>query len=347
MAGDGSTDGDSRVICKFCNKPAVNKIVKCVVCESSFHRYCCDKKRIEITINNTINCCVLTQNQEGQFGGSSSDGIFALTQDTNTEEPTHQPRNVLEMELEIVFLKRLLEEKEKIISDKCVIIADKHCIIQLQQREIDMLKSVVKGRGNNRVVFPPKVTTVGIENFDVDDIDGVNKRTVSDGEVDVNAPGSSYDRPGVSSVTATPEVSVSYAAVVENNNKPNNISRVNNQKWAQPETRMAVTRKRRKRDGVVGTGQSRVDVKTVPKKSLIYVSRFAPETTAESVRGIVSGLCPEVECERVQSKYPQYYSSFKIAVNDSNKELIMDPEVWPSGIYINKFFRSRGQGGAD
>lgn len=99
--------------------------------------------------------------------------------------------------------------------------------------------------------------------------------------------------------------------------------------------------------GLVGTGQSVPGVKAVPKKSFIYVSRFAPETTVDSVKGVVSSLCQEVECEQLRSKYPQFYSSFKITVNAANKDKVMDPGIWPAGIYINRFFRAGRQSDSD
>lgn len=103
----------------------------------------------------------------------------------------------------------------------------------------------------------------------------------------------------------------------------------------------------RRRDGVVATGKSRPGIISVPKKAYIFVSRFAPGTTVNDVKGIIEDSFPEVECESIRSRYPQCYSSFKIGVDVGNKAGIMDPAVWPAGIFINQFFRSGRRGDTD
>lgn len=101
----------------------------------------------------------------------------------------------------------------------------------------------------------------------------------------------------------------------------------------------SMTKPKKHKDGVVGTGKARSDVRMVHKKSFIFVSRFAPGTSEDSVKNIVSDHCPEVVCESVQSKHPLLYSSFKITVDSYNDQKAMDPDIWPEGTFINRFFR--------
>lgn len=114
----------------------------------------------------------------------------------------------------------------------------------------------------------------------------------------------------------------------------------------QQSKRPTVNRSRRSQSGAVGTGSARDNVRVAPKKSFIYVSRFAPDTPAENVKGIIQDVCPEVECETVRSGRPEYYSSFKLTVNAGNREVAMNPEKWPAGIFINRFFPAGRRGGS-
>lgn len=132
--------------------------------------------------------------------------------------------------------------------------------------------------------------------------------------------------------------------------KSSHISRANsssttstNEAWEAVSSR----KNGRRRGGVVATGKSRPGIVSVPKKAYIFVSRFAPGTTVNDVKGIIEDSFPEAECESIRSRYPQCYSSFKIGVDVGSKAGIMDPAVWPAGIFINQFFRSGRRGDAD
>lgn len=72
MAGEGGVDDTPRNICRFCNKNAVTKVVTCTKCGSILHRYCCERRGMEIGVNNKTDCCVVAHGDEnggGQSGG--------------------------------------------------------------------------------------------------------------------------------------------------------------------------------------------------------------------------------------------------------------------------------------
>lgn len=79
----------------------------------------------------------------------------------------------------------------------------------------------------------------------------------------------------------------------------------------------------------------------IKKVSLLFATRFAPNTKKESVQEYVKGLCNGdlVTCEELNTKYPTY-KSFKIGFPEQFSNAVMDCEKWPQGILINKFYPS-------
>lgn len=82
-------------------------------------------------------------------------------------------------------------------------------------------------------------------------------------------------------------------------------------------------------------------LKTVPKKSYLFVSRLHPDTTCGDIIDFLKPDFPEVECERIESKYATHYASFKVTVSLHKNSRAMDPNLWPEGTYVSRFFLPR------
>lgn len=96
-------------------------------------------------------------------------------------------------------------------------------------------------------------------------------------------------------------------------------------------------RPRRKTEGITGT-KIETAIKTAPKKTFLHVSRLNPTTTTDDLTDMVTKHFPEAVCEQLTSKYPQYYASFKVMIDLNNKEAAMNPNVWPAGSYVTRYF---------
>ena len=48
------------------------------------------------------------------------------------------------------------------------------------------------------------------------------------------------------------------------------------------------------------------------------------------------------KCESLPTK-SEWYSSFKVSVCMTDREKILNPDFWPCGVFVRKFFRARGQ----
>ena len=79
-------------------------------------------------------------------------------------------------------------------------------------------------------------------------------------------------------------------------------------------------------------------IKMAQRKSSLFVSRFAPDISEETILNIVKEVAPEAVCEKQISKFPGSYSSFRIDVNQSNYVVVSNPELWPEGTFISRFF---------
>lgn len=48
---------------------------------------------------------------------------------------------------------------------------------------------------------------------------------------------------------------------------------------------------------------------------------------------------PEVSCEKLVSRHPELYSSFKVGIYEGNFGTAMDPALWPSNACIRRFLQ--------
>lgn len=105
--------------------------------------------------------------------------------------------------------------------------------------------------------------------------------------------------------------------------------------------KVPVRKKQRNVTHGTNTTITNTKLQAVPKKAFLFVSRFAPETEAEDVVSFLKAKFPEVQCEKLESRYAEHYSCFKVTIHLSNLENASKPESWPSGIYVSRFFRPR------
>lgn len=124
-----------------------------------------------------------------------------------------------------------------------------------------------------------------------------------------------------------------------NLNDPN-LKSATNKKEEQSDWVKVVRKPKKQPTGITGT-RSEVTIKAAPRKAFLYVSRLSPTTKQEELTSMVTKYFPEADLEQLDSKYPQYYSSFKVMINLANVEQAMNPEIWPEGCYVTRFFHPR------
>nr|CAI5820634.1 unnamed protein product [Callosobruchus analis] len=68
----------------------------------------------------------------------------------------------------------------------------------------------------------------------------------------------------------------------------------------------------------------------------------ATQTTAGDVKNYLFQMYPEIRCEQLNSKYCNYYSSFKVTIYKDPLEQATEPSVWPNGAtkFLSKEYKN-------
>lgn len=82
-------------------------------------------------------------------------------------------------------------------------------------------------------------------------------------------------------------------------------------------------------------------LKGVPKVISLHVYRLDPETTVENLIHYLKPSFPEVLCEKLNSKHPESYSSFKVNLYEEHLEQALDPNLWPRNCCVRRFLYMR------
>lgn len=110
----------------------------------------------------------------------------------------------------------------------------------------------------------------------------------------------------------------------------------------QKETSFEVPKLKKRNNMIIGSSKSTTLI-SAPKKSLfhIHVSRLDPSTTVEDFHRFVNETITDFTCEKLKSKQPDIYSSFKLSFPSVYASKLNDPTFWPEGVTVNKFFLRR------
>lgn len=94
---------------------------------------------------------------------------------------------------------------------------------------------------------------------------------------------------------------------------------------------------KKKNNTVYGTVENTL-IKGVTRYSHFHICKLQPSTCAEDVvKYLESKNICDVKCEKIVSRFPNEYSSFKVSVPFKYKEEITKAELWPQDVGINPF----------
>lgn len=95
-----------------------------------------------------------------------------------------------------------------------------------------------------------------------------------------------------------------------------------------------------KKWSITGSGSNN-DIMATQRQIQLFVSRISPSTSIGDFTAMVKTEINEAVCEKLTSKYPEKYSSFRVSINATSFEKAKDPNMWPDGSVVSKFFQSR------
>ena len=105
-------------------------------------------------------------------------------------------------------------------------------------------------------------------------------------------------------------------------------------KWVYPRRKT----RRNKNTVIYGKADGDTTFKGVVKYLDYHVYRFPPNFNENDVIEYLSSKnISEVKCEKMQSRYPNQYSSFKVSVSIKQDTDFRNPKIWPQYIVINRF----------
>lgn len=84
-------------------------------------------------------------------------------------------------------------------------------------------------------------------------------------------------------------------------------------------------------------GTSNSSIKTVGENAWIYVTRLDKETIADQIQILLSAVC-DVKCEKLNVRYNDKWSSFRICASFHFKDNITYGNIWHSGAQIGRYF---------
>jgi len=91
---------------------------------------------------------------------------------------------------------------------------------------------------------------------------------------------------------------------------------------------------------LLGTGRNDAkssNLKAVPSYSYYHVYQLDPKTTENDLAGYLKTMFSEATCEKLESRFPGRYASFKVGVYYGNVSKFLEPTMWPEGAKINKY----------
>ncbi|CAG9813564.1 unnamed protein product [Phaedon cochleariae] len=340
MAGDDKSSEDaSDKSFKCCVKQKV-KIAVCVTCGNVFHRSCLERVKSYVTIDETrIICCQSEEagKQPGLINSKSLDPIYAKI--ISDEIITHL-RN------EISLLRTIIQEKDEkyavmlenkhLLNEKVGILSDKNQVLQKHHEDCSLIQ-IDKANPAKKRGIPDRMTNEDKSKQDkkcqepaADMI--VFQSTSLEREIksDIQQPITKNDV--FSAVTRAQDKSKLEKYINLENDAPS-ASNSRKDDWTE------VVRRKPKRNCIIGKNEE--SLKGVPKNITLHVCRLNPQTTTEDLTNLLIRNFPEVKCEALNSRFPTLYSSYKVTLFETNFKKAMNPEVWPFGACISRFFVKR------
>lgn len=330
----GGVGNTSSAVCKRCKKPTLTNVIKCIKCTNCFHLSCAKLYvNIKTLDESTFTCCDIESESKVH---KEIDSAFwaALNDSTNSERG-----------VDVRIFNYVVRQKDILIDE----LRDK---IKLLNQQVDTMKnSALTKKGVDKMVdqsqFENKnkqfsasksIVSLNVSDKTLGHKSIIKNTTVADVISGINKSNSLSTTANAETLTATTRISQSTDEV-------NRISAVLSNNTTEPWN--TVVQRRNKNRGihkhaVIGekiTGDT--NLKVVPKKAFIFVSRLEPGTKSEAIVELIKTEMPEAQCEELKSKFPQIYTSFKVTVDMQNLDKIMNSKLWPSGAYVSRFFHRR------
>lgn len=92
---------------------------------------------------------------------------------------------------------------------------------------------------------------------------------------------------------------------------------------------------------IIGCAVNCDGISAIPNKQFLFVSKLDPNVKEDQLKQLLKTHFPEVECQKLESRNTNFFSSFKVIIDETNYDKAWDPEIWPKDAQVSPFFRKR------
>lgn len=98
----------------------------------------------------------------------------------------------------------------------------------------------------------------------------------------------------------------------------------------------------RRNNNIYGTSNVQGGLMGANRKMDLYLGRCIKETSLQTVKDHIKDIC-KVSIDNVEELTTKslYYKSFKITTSYNDRQLLLNPQLWPEGVIVRKFFKHR------
>lgn len=120
---------------------------------------------------------------------------------------------------------------------------------------------------------------------------------------------------------------------------PSNMSKRKEDSFVNPrKTNKSKNNKTKRNETIIGTSED-CEVSAVPRLAFLHVSNLSVATSVEDLTSMLKRAhFEDFYIEKLNSKYPESYSSFKFTIQADDLERIKNPALWAKRVKINRFF---------
>lgn len=306
-----------KIVCFYCGKAAAKQFIKCTKCDKAFHNSCAERGKVKFISETEINCVKCMENDNEVLAGNTNLLMF---------------RDLIKAKEDII------EDKMKIIALKDEIITELHEKIRLLNEKIHFIKSC-NNKGEVSKVMNPNSHQIQFSS------DLKYNRLHKEGSTPIMDKESNLKLSKVQEIESKQKEIANKVIYINNdeNQQEVNTKSIEKQLTIEKENSSnnwsTVVKRRSKTSKKIEGCAEKTTISGVPRRAHLHVYRLNPETTEEMLLNFLKGKQFEnISCEAMKSKHPNEYSSFKVSVPMDQLEKIKCPEIWPKGVYINRFF---------
>lgn len=333
--------------CPICNERVYGKqkVLKCNSCKYKYHTQCLDysSDEIEFLLQSTFKCekCIKKFKDIGDETPIRSVANKNTGKQSKESEMSRDKNNreVTDTRMDDSSISQENNSNDQIMN---LIQCSLSNLTDTFLREIELLKyEIISLKEENKKLYNlltntrnvgQSVNTLSLTNVPLSDVTKEKVNEFNVGEGNVHSPPLSQENINAKVNLTQPTNQVWVDVVSRNSRKMQDINRTRKQNL----NSVSNNTPKEKKKFMFGKAQIK-DNLVCNKKKALFVTRFSPFVTEQDIDEIVKDLEIPIKCTKLKTKYDSY-SSFHVEVNESDYQVLSNPDIWPKGIMIGPFY---------